>query len=341
MTGGNGGTGYGKPPRHTQFKKGQSGNPLGRPKKKGAAPEVEPCGRLTALQRMTLDQARKPVRVRQHGVVQKMEQVAAVHEAQAAQALQGRAMATRDYLHRYEQAAMAEFNEREARFEQWLAIVAENERQLSRAAASGMKPPALYPHPDDVRFDHIHRSVEFLGPVDAAEARAHAPLIGIRALCLAMWVYSTAYGDLGRKGRGNVSLLALQLKLVSRSLPPSMRWDECEHRRRTARMMLQSRTVLRRYLRYCSHCLLLPANLIVGAAARDPGVPPSDLCAEQIFGIWVVDRKFSLEKYVHRLWDEQVTRLDPQFIKLMLHLGDAFSPRQLRVLRRLERVHAS
>jgi len=32
--------GYGKPPKHTQFKKGQSGNPLGRPKKKRAVPDL-------------------------------------------------------------------------------------------------------------------------------------------------------------------------------------------------------------------------------------------------------------------------------------------------------------
>ena len=32
--------GYGKPPKKFQFKKGQSGNPLGRPKKKQAMPDV-------------------------------------------------------------------------------------------------------------------------------------------------------------------------------------------------------------------------------------------------------------------------------------------------------------
>lgn len=33
MTNDSNGIGYGKPPKHTQFKKGQSGNPKGRPKK--------------------------------------------------------------------------------------------------------------------------------------------------------------------------------------------------------------------------------------------------------------------------------------------------------------------
>ena len=32
--------GYGKPPKHTQFPKGQSGNPKGRPKKRKTAKEV-------------------------------------------------------------------------------------------------------------------------------------------------------------------------------------------------------------------------------------------------------------------------------------------------------------
>jgi len=32
--------GYGKPPKHTQFKPGQSGNPLGRPKKKRTVDDI-------------------------------------------------------------------------------------------------------------------------------------------------------------------------------------------------------------------------------------------------------------------------------------------------------------
>lgn len=32
--------GYGKPPKHSQFKKGKSGNPLGRPKKRKAIPDI-------------------------------------------------------------------------------------------------------------------------------------------------------------------------------------------------------------------------------------------------------------------------------------------------------------
>jgi hypothetical protein len=34
--------GYGKPPKHTQFKKGQSGNPSGKRKKKTANPDPNP-----------------------------------------------------------------------------------------------------------------------------------------------------------------------------------------------------------------------------------------------------------------------------------------------------------
>ena len=34
--------GYGKPPQHSQFKKGQSGNPLGRPRKNKTKPSRGP-----------------------------------------------------------------------------------------------------------------------------------------------------------------------------------------------------------------------------------------------------------------------------------------------------------
>ena len=72
--------GYGKPPKHTQFKKGQSGNPKGRPK------QVQvhmPVGRII----------RHSLSEEVHGLVngktRKMTKLAAIIEVQSAKALKG------------------------------------------------------------------------------------------------------------------------------------------------------------------------------------------------------------------------------------------------------------
>ena len=53
--------GKGRPPKHTRFKKGQSGNPYGRPKKRKQDPAHDPSSIL-----------REPITVRTNGQVKEM-----------------------------------------------------------------------------------------------------------------------------------------------------------------------------------------------------------------------------------------------------------------------------
>ena len=72
--------GYGKPPKHTQFKKGQSGNPKGRPKQVQAH---MPVGRII---RHSLSEE---VQGLVNGKTRKMTKLAAIIEVQSAKALKG------------------------------------------------------------------------------------------------------------------------------------------------------------------------------------------------------------------------------------------------------------
>jgi Family of unknown function (DUF5681) len=72
--------GYGKPPKHTQFKKGQSGNPKGRPK------QVQAHMPVSRIIRHSLSEE---IQGQVNGKTRKMTKLAAIIEVQSAKALRG------------------------------------------------------------------------------------------------------------------------------------------------------------------------------------------------------------------------------------------------------------
>jgi len=80
--------GYRKPPRHTQFQKGQSGNPGGRPRRSLPA----------RLDELALDEAYRPTIVVEDGVARPMPVIQAILRRQLQSAAGGNARAQRDVL---------------------------------------------------------------------------------------------------------------------------------------------------------------------------------------------------------------------------------------------------
>jgi hypothetical protein len=72
--------GYGQPPKHTQFKKGQSGNPKGRPK------QVQAHMPVSRIIRHSLSEE---VQGQVNGKTRKMTKLEAIIEVQSAKALKG------------------------------------------------------------------------------------------------------------------------------------------------------------------------------------------------------------------------------------------------------------
>ena len=72
--------GYGKPPKHSQFKKGQSGNPKGRRK------QVQAHGPVSRIIRHSLSEEVQGV---VNGKPRKMTKLAAIIEVQSLKALKG------------------------------------------------------------------------------------------------------------------------------------------------------------------------------------------------------------------------------------------------------------
>src|SRR6266436_6738474 len=89
---------YRKPPVEYQFKKGTSGNPKGRPKKKAAQPGFGALGTADRLAAMALDEAGRPVTVREGDKVSEVPAMQALLRTMFRAAAQGDTKAGRQLL---------------------------------------------------------------------------------------------------------------------------------------------------------------------------------------------------------------------------------------------------
>jgi hypothetical protein len=166
-----GGSGnFQKPPVEHRFKKGQSGNPNGRPRKKRLA--ASGGGITDRLHAMALDEATRLVTVREGDKVSKIPALQAVFRIMFRAASQGDTKAGRQILDviasaesgRADRASeilryTAEYKER------YLAVFEKHERE-------GLAPPEIYPHPDDLVIDETTGEVSIDGPTSKEEAGA-------------------------------------------------------------------------------------------------------------------------------------------------------------------------
>jgi len=166
--------GYGKPPRRTQFKKGQSGNPEGaRRKKKQDKKEIEasiPRGQFPTSKAIR-EEALRMVTVRDGDERQQIGTREAVIRAVATKAMQGGILAQRTFVEWLKIEDELKAKEDKESFDFWLGYVHDCRTQINEALASGRESPEFLPHPDDIKLGYSNLTVEFTGPVDEAQAK--------------------------------------------------------------------------------------------------------------------------------------------------------------------------
>lgn len=159
--------GYKKPPVEHRFQKGRSGNPRGRPRKAA----VKPAKSAIGLGYVLLEEAYRPVSLREGDQVIELPVIRAVLRSLGVAAMKGSRLA---------QVAMAEMVKAEENkiasaklelLEHATRYKADWEPVFNRCEREGRPPPDLLPHPDDVIIEDHTQSIEIIGPTDRRSKR--------------------------------------------------------------------------------------------------------------------------------------------------------------------------
>ena len=158
--------GYGKPPARFRFRKGQSGNPGGRPKgsknKLAGAPEER-------LKSIVMQEAYRQIRVRDGDKTISVPVAAAVVRALSVSGAKGNNRAAQLFTQ------MIQTIEERAKQQHWDTFVTyanykENwGKELRRREQSGIAAPEPVPHPDDIILNSKTGDVRIRGPLIEAD----------------------------------------------------------------------------------------------------------------------------------------------------------------------------
>lgn len=153
--------GYGRPPRRSQWKKGQSGNPRGRPRKRHLRPLYYG---LNPAEQLLLEQDERRLKVRTPDGEVEMKRSEAVVERVIKGALGGDLKAAQFYLALVSQASQKS-DKHKAELQRFAAAhVKEYGPRFELAEKQGRPPPDVLPHPSDIIVDE-NNDVIVVGPV--------------------------------------------------------------------------------------------------------------------------------------------------------------------------------
>jgi hypothetical protein len=160
--------GYGKPPVHSRFRPGQSGNPKGRPRGSRNRP-APPALHEERLKTLVLEEAYRTISVNDASGVTTIPMAQAIIRSLAVNAAKGHQRAQRLFT---ELLATTERDNKRL-YDQFLEVAitykVEWERELERRHALGITGPEPLPHPDHVVVDLCTGTVRITGPATKEE----------------------------------------------------------------------------------------------------------------------------------------------------------------------------
>jgi Family of unknown function (DUF5681) len=157
--------GYKRPPKHSQFKKGQSGNPRGRPRGRKHV-EWEPYERVKLLM---LQEAYRLVEIKEGGKTIFLPLIQVMIRKMGVLAAQGNSRARRDYmdlLSLIEEEKSASYQVYQKKLFDYKMDVGE---EYERRKKLNPSEPAPLPHPDDIIINPVTGKITLCGPMTKEE----------------------------------------------------------------------------------------------------------------------------------------------------------------------------
>ncbi|BEU99360.1 DUF5681 domain-containing protein [Novosphingobium olei] len=157
--------GYGKPPANTRFRKGQSGNPAGRPRRAKPKPKKVDTGfGMKAAEEYLRLEAYRPVMVREGEQVIELPAIQAVFRAMGVAAMKGNRFVQKTLA---EMVARMEAEHHASRIELFGTMVEYQHKwseEIDRCRKAGLPEPEPVPHPDDIHLDPNTGEARVMGP---------------------------------------------------------------------------------------------------------------------------------------------------------------------------------
>lgn len=143
---------------------------------------------MQAANRLALQEAERPIKVREGDDVREIPTIEAVFRAQAKAAIGGNAFAQKDMLSRFEKADAERRLQIADDCAFWRHYIDMYHALMAEAEAKGVPPPKMLPHPDDIVINDI-KGVSLCGPVTAEEEAALEKALKIRDLLVMQSVF--------------------------------------------------------------------------------------------------------------------------------------------------------
>ncbi len=214
------GSGYGRPPQHSRFRKGQSGNPKGRPRKAGGQPSPAALaeGSHAAITSRVLNE---PVVVMRNGRKRKIAKAEAVQRNMEKLAFAGGYNASRNLQHALKDDEERHAHEIAKDHAWWDNYLGRRAADLGATSARGLPPSQFWIEPEDIIF-WPNRFVEVRGPRNRQEVKDFELLASLLRIRMVEW---SGRLFLGRQDREHEELEVYAIHLLARTFPKRLARD--------------------------------------------------------------------------------------------------------------------